>query len=97
MHEQRCFDENDENAAAIDLRKKYLHHRHGHDGGEPHHRAPGGSEPQPDRGHEIDDGKEHGRRLPGDRMRLKAAVGGRADAAHLRPVIEALDQRYRPP
>ena len=44
---------------------------------------------------EIDHGKEHSRRLPRDRMRLKASVRRCPDPADLRPVVEALDQGHR--
>ena len=61
---------------------------------EPHHRAPCRREPQPDRGDEVDHGKDTVAVCRGDGMRLEATVGRRADAAYLRPVIEPLDQRH---
>ena len=91
---QRRFDQDDEDAAAIDLRKEHFDHGHGDNGSQPHHRAPCRGKPQADRGHEVDHGKEHRRRLPSHGVRLKTTVGRRADAAYLRPVIEPLDQRH---
>ena len=85
----------DEDAAAIDLREEHLDHRHGHHGGEPHHRAPGRGKPQPDPGDEIDDGEKHRRRTPGDGVLLEAAARRRADAAQGGPMIEPLHQRDR--
>src|SRR5262249_5981915 len=74
-------------------RKKSSPRQHRGDRREPDHRAPGGSKPKADGGHEIDDRKKHGRSLPGDRTRFERNHFAEADAAHLGPVIQTLDHR----
>ena len=91
--QQHDFEHDHPDAAAIDLRKQQLDRNHRDERGEPHHRAPGRGEPEPDRRHQIDHRKEHGRRLVGRGIAFETDRRGGVDAAHDRPVVESLDER----
>src|SRR5262249_7128438 len=58
------------------------------------HRAPRRREPQAHRGDEIDHGKEDGRGLPLRGVSEEPAILAADEAAHRRPMIEALEHRY---
>ncbi|BAC50302.1 delta_aminolevulinic acid dehydratase [Bradyrhizobium diazoefficiens USDA 110] len=91
--EHEDLDADHDQAAAVDSREHQLDHRHRHHGRQPHHRAPGRCEPQPDGGDELDHGEVDGRGLPGHRLVLERLVLAADEAGHLRPMIEALEDR----
>src|SRR6478736_5939982 len=73
--------------------EKYFDGQHGSNGCQPDHRPPGGGQPKTDGGDQIDDGKEHRRGLPRNRMAFERLCITETNPAYLRPVIEALDHR----
>uniref|UniRef100_Q07M89 Delta-aminolevulinic acid dehydratase n=1 Tax=Rhodopseudomonas palustris (strain BisA53) TaxID=316055 RepID=Q07M89_RHOP5 len=94
--EQQPLDRHHQQAAAIDVGKHQLDHRHRHHGGEPDHGAPGGRQPQPDRRHQIDHGEIDRGGLPGHRLIFERVVLAADEAGDLGPVEKSLrDRKHR--